>query len=89
MLYKYFFSWFTVLVTTSPIFLIAGIFLGIILAYGEPNNPEKDHAQNVNNISKSVGGASLPRIPSGDESGQTEKRQEENSEDISWCMFLF
>jgi hypothetical protein len=73
MLYKYFFSWFTVLVTTSPIFLIAGIFLGIILAYGEPNNPEKDHIykkiekDHVQNISKSVGGVSLPRIPSSEE----------------------
>ncbi|TVU02796.1 hypothetical protein EJB05_12744, partial [Eragrostis curvula] len=74
-LYKYFFSWFTVLVTTSPIFLIAGIFLGIILAYGEPNHPEKDHVykkiekvhvQNIHDSGKSVGGVALPRIPTGD-----------------------
>lgn len=42
-LYKYFFSWFTLLLAASPIFLFTGFFLGIILAYGEPNNPENDH----------------------------------------------
>ncbi|CAD6218116.1 unnamed protein product [Miscanthus lutarioriparius] len=75
-LYKYFFGWFTLIVTTSPIFLIAGVFLGIILAYGEPNNPEKDHvykkienarSSDVHNISKSVRGVPLPTIPSGEE----------------------
>jgi hypothetical protein len=75
-LYKYFFCWFTVLVTTLPIFLIAGIFLGTILAYGELNSIEKDHiykkiekthVQNAHNSVKSVGGVSLRRIPSSEE----------------------
>ncbi|RLN32987.1 hypothetical protein C2845_PM03G06510 [Panicum miliaceum] len=62
-LYKYFFGWFTLLVTTSPIFLIAGIFLGIILAYGEPNNPEKDHI--YKKIDKArCSNIPLPKIPS-------------------------
>ncbi|CAL5062832.1 unnamed protein product [Urochloa decumbens] len=72
-LYKYFFGWFTLLVTTSPIFLIAGVFLGIILTYGEPNNLEKDHVYkkiekascpNTHDINKSVRGVPLPKIPS-------------------------
>ncbi|CAN6211578.1 unnamed protein product [Urochloa humidicola] len=72
-LYKYFFGWFTLLVTTSPIFLIAGVFLGIILAYGEPNNPEKDHVYkkiekslcpNTPDSNKPVRGVPLPKIPS-------------------------
>ncbi|CAL5082898.1 unnamed protein product [Urochloa decumbens] len=72
-LYKYFFGWFTLLVTTSPIFLIAGVFLGIILAYGEPNNPEKDHVYkkiekgrcpNIHDSNKPVRGVPLPKIPS-------------------------
>ncbi|TKW34690.1 hypothetical protein SEVIR_2G322200v4 [Setaria viridis] len=72
-LYKYFFGWFTLLVTTSPIFLIAGVFLGVILAFGEPNNSEKDHVYkkiekarclNTHDSNKSVRGVPLPRIPS-------------------------
>ncbi|KAL5198893.1 hypothetical protein ABZP36_002405 [Zizania latifolia] len=72
-LYKYFFGWFTLLLETSPIFLFAGFFLGIILAYGEPNIPENDHIykkiekthnRNAHDNGKSVGGVSLPRIPS-------------------------
>ncbi|KAG8080608.1 hypothetical protein GUJ93_ZPchr0007g4772 [Zizania palustris] len=75
-LYKYFFGWFTVLVATSPIFLFAGFFLGIILAYGEPNIPENDHIykkiekthnRNARDNGKSIGGVSLPRIPSSEE----------------------
>ncbi|XP_062188850.1 uncharacterized protein LOC133892136 [Phragmites australis] len=75
-LYKYFFGWFALLVTTSPIFLIAGVFLGIILAYGEPNTPEKDHVykkienahcRNIHGSGKSVGGVSLLRILSSEE----------------------
>ncbi|KAJ1290859.1 hypothetical protein BS78_02G275200 [Paspalum vaginatum] len=75
-LYKYFFGWFTLLVTTSPIFLIAGVFLGIILAYGEPNNPEKDHVYkkientpcpNTHGTGKSVTGVPLPRVLSSEE----------------------
>jgi hypothetical protein len=84
-LYKYFFSWFTVLVTTSPIFLIAGIFLGIILAYGDLNSIEKDHiykkiekthVQNAHNSVKSVGVVSLPRIPSCEERVPKQKNAE-------------
>jgi hypothetical protein len=62
-------------VTTSPIFLIAGVFLGIILAFGEgePNNSEKDHVYkkiekaqcpNTHDSNKSVREVPLPRIPS-------------------------
>uniref|UniRef100_A0A0D9WYP6 Tyrosinase copper-binding domain-containing protein n=1 Tax=Leersia perrieri TaxID=77586 RepID=A0A0D9WYP6_9ORYZ len=76
LLYKYFFGWFTVLLATSPIFVFAGFFLGIILAYGEPNIPENDHVykkienaynRNVHDSGKSIGGVTLPRILSSEE----------------------
>ncbi|XP_052162159.1 uncharacterized protein LOC127779427 isoform X1 [Oryza glaberrima] len=75
-LYKFFFGWFTFLLETSPIFLFAGFFLGIILAYGEPNIPENDHVykkiekaynRNVRDNSKSAGGVTLPSIASSEE----------------------
>ncbi|KAF0908635.1 hypothetical protein E2562_026852 [Oryza meyeriana var. granulata] len=90
-LYKYFFGWFTLVLATSPTFLFAGFFLGLILAYGEPNIPENDHVykkiekaynRNVHDRDKSVGGVTLPRIPSSEErlakhnnSGKVTKRR--------------
>ncbi|WVZ65892.1 LOW QUALITY PROTEIN: hypothetical protein U9M48_015183 [Paspalum notatum var. saurae] len=74
--YLYFFGWFTLLVTTSPIFLIAAVFLGIILAYGEPNNPEKDHVYkkiektpcpNAHDSGESVRGVPYPRVSTSEE----------------------
>ncbi|XP_047063024.1 uncharacterized protein LOC124670580 [Lolium rigidum] len=76
-LYKYYFSWFSLLVATSPILLLTGFFLGIILAYGEPNNPDNDHIYkkiqkapqtlNIHDNAKSVGDVSRPQIPSSQE----------------------
>ncbi|XP_015694463.1 uncharacterized protein LOC102704991 isoform X2 [Oryza brachyantha] len=93
-LYKYFFGWFTLILETSPIFLFAGFFLGIILAYGEPNIPENDHVykkiekaynRNVGGNDKSVGGISAPRIASNEErlakhnnTGKVTKRRSHN-----------
>jgi hypothetical protein len=88
-LYKYYFSWFSLLVATSPILLFTGFFLGIILAYGEPNNPENDHIykkiqkaprnRNIHDNAKSVGGVSLPRIPSSEERIASHKNTQKKS----------
>ncbi|XP_024313081.1 uncharacterized protein LOC100840168 [Brachypodium distachyon] len=83
-LYKYFFSWFTLLLAASPIFLFTGFFLGIILAYGEPNNPENDHvykkiqkvkSRNIHDNGKSAGGVSLQRILSSEEAKHNNREQ--------------
>ncbi|CAM0905823.1 unnamed protein product [Alopecurus aequalis] len=76
-LYKYYFSWFSLLVATSSILLFTGFFLGIILTYGEPNSPKNDnickkiqkapHSRNIHDNAKSSGGLSLSTIPSSDE----------------------
>ncbi|XP_044962534.1 uncharacterized protein LOC123413659 [Hordeum vulgare subsp. vulgare] len=73
-LYKYYFSWFSLLVAASPILLFTGLFLGVILTYGEPNNPENDYIykkiekapqnQNIHNTAKLVGDVCIPRITS-------------------------
>ncbi|KAM3215089.1 hypothetical protein ACQJBY_067202 [Aegilops geniculata] len=76
-LYKYYFSWLSLLVATSPIFLFTGLFLGVILTYGEPNNPENDHIYkkiekapetwNIHNSAKPIEDVCIPRIISSKE----------------------
>ncbi|XP_020160782.1 uncharacterized protein [Aegilops tauschii subsp. strangulata] len=76
-LYKYYFSWLSLLVATSPIFLFTGLFLGVVLTYGEPNNPENDHIYkkiekapqtwNIHNTAKPIEDVSIPRIISSEE----------------------
>nr|BAK05478.1 predicted protein [Hordeum vulgare subsp. vulgare] len=76
-LYKYYFSWLSLLVAASPILLFTGLFLGVILTYGEPNNPENDYIykkiekapqnQNIHNTAKLVGDVCIPRITSSED----------------------